>query len=75
MSKSNSYRKGQSVSWKWGGGTASGKVADRFERSVTRTLKGSEITRNGSKDDPAYLLEQQDGDRVIKLGSELAAAG
>jgi Hypervirulence associated proteins TUDOR domain len=38
---------------------------------VTRTLGGSEITRNGSDDDPAYVIEQQDGARVLKLRSEV----
>ena len=41
---------------------------------VTRTLAGSEITRNGSDDDPAYLIEQEDGGRVLKLRSEVDRA-
>jgi hypothetical protein len=40
---------------------------------VQRTFKGSKIVRNGSKDDPAYLVEQQDGAQALKLGSELTA--
>ena len=68
---SNAFRKGQTVSWSWGSGTAKGKVSERFDRKVQRTIKGSKIVRNGSKDDPAYLIEQDDGDRVLKLGSEL----
>ena len=48
--------KGTKVKWDWGQGTASGKVTDRFTKSVTRTLKGSEVTRNGSDDDPALLI-------------------
>jgi hypothetical protein len=71
MSKGNSFRTGQKVAWNWGQGTATGKVRERFEREVKRTLKGSEITRRGSADDPAYLLRQEDGDEVLKLGSEL----
>ena len=63
MSKSNSYRVGQAVTWKWGDGEAEGKIEERFEREVTRTIKGSEITRKG------------DGDKVLKLGSELGSAG
>ncbi|RHW16986.1 DUF2945 domain-containing protein [Sphingomonas gilva] len=68
---SNSFRKGQAVSWQWAGSRAHGKVAERFERRVQRTLGGSRIVRNGSKDDPAYLVEQEDGARALKLGSEL----
>lgn len=74
MSNSNSYRTSQQVEWDWGSGTAKGQIKDRFEREVTRTLKGSEVTRKGSEDDPAYLIEQEDGDEVLKLGSELSAA-
>jgi hypothetical protein len=69
-----SLRKGQQVEWSWGSGTASGTIADRFERSVKRTLEGSAIVRNGSKDDLAYLNVQSDGDKVLKLSSELSAA-
>ncbi|MCF7747062.1 DUF2945 domain-containing protein [Sulfitobacter sp. M39] len=65
--------KGTKVKWDWGQGTASGKVTDRFIKSVTRTLKGSEVTRNGSDDDPALLIEQDDGDEVLKLSSEVEA--
>ncbi|MCW2819969.1 MAG: hypothetical protein JWR42_2756 [Marmoricola sp.] len=66
-----SIRKGTEVSWKWGQNTASGKVTEIHRDKVTRTIKGSEITRNGSDDDPAYEIEQEDGTRVLKLGSEL----
>lgn len=73
MSKSNSFRTGQYVQWSWGSGTGCGKIAERFEREVTRTLQGSEITRKGDADNPAYLVKQDDGDEVLKLGSELEA--
>ena len=69
----NAYRKGQSVSWQWSGSTAHGTVAERFDRTVQRTIKGAKIVRKGSKDDPAYLVEQADGARALKLGSELSA--
>lgn len=69
----NSFRVGQAVSWQWSGSAAHGKVTERFDRRVQRTLKGSKIVRNGSKDDPAYLVEQEDGAKALKLGSELKA--
>lgn len=74
MGAENNYRKGQSVRWKWASGHGEGTIAERFDEKVTRTIKGSEITRDGSKDDPAYLIEQEDGARVLKLGSELEKA-
>ncbi|GAA0730777.1 DUF2945 domain-containing protein [Sphingomonas japonica] len=70
---SNAFRKGQAVKWSWGSGTAKGKVAERFDRRVQRTIKGSKIVKNGTKDNPAYLVEQEDGDRALKRGSELSA--
>lgn len=67
----NAYRKGDTVHWHWGSGTAKGKVEERFDRRVQRTIKGSKIVKNGTKDDPAYLIEQDDGDKVLKRASEL----
>lgn len=71
---SNHYRKGASVSWNWGSGAASGKIAERFDRRVQRTLKGTRVVKNGSADNPAYLIEQDDGATVLKRGSELSSA-
>lgn len=71
---STKFREGQKVKWSWGTGTGTGKIEKRFERRVQRTLKGSRIVKNGTKDNPAYLIEQDDGDKVLKEGSELSAA-
>ena len=73
MSNSNSFQSNQYVKWDWGDGTAKGQIKERFEREVTRTLKGSEVTKNGTADNPAYLIKQDDGDEVLKLGSEIEA--
>tara|TARA_B100000678_G_scaffold165780_1_gene138448 strand:+ start:1036 stop:1266 length:231 start_codon:yes stop_codon:yes gene_type:complete len=73
MSNSNSFQSDQYVKWDWGNGTAKGQITERFEREVTRTLQGSEITKQGSEDNPAYLIKQDDGDKVLKLGSEIEA--
>ncbi len=66
-----SYRIGESVRWSWGAHTATGKITERFTERVTRTIKGTEVTRNATDDEPAYLIEQDDGDRVLKSHSEL----
>ena len=65
------YNKGDEVSWAWGEGRARGTIKEKFKEKVTRTLQGSEVTRNGSEDDPAILIEQEDGDEVLKLESEV----
>ncbi len=67
------YSKGDTVEWNWGGGTGTGKIKERFTSDVERTIKGSKVSREASKDEPAYLIEQEDGDRVLKSGSELKA--
>ena len=61
--------KGTKVSWTWGEGTAHGTIAERFERRVSRTIKGKRIVRNGTAEDPALLIEQADGGRVLKRAS------
>ena len=65
------FRQGSAVKWKFGAGEASGTVLEVIEKRVSRTLKGKRITRNGTVDNPAVLLEQADGNRVLKLSSEL----
>lgn len=67
-------REGSEVKWSWGTGTGSGKVTEVFHEKVTRNIKGKEITRVGSPDEPAYLIEQDDGDEVLKSASEVERA-
>ena len=72
MSNSNSYRTDEYVKWEWGNGEGKGQIKERFEREVTRKLQGSEVTKDGDEDNPAYLIKQEDGDEVLKRGSELS---
>jgi hypothetical protein len=67
----DTYNKGDKVEWDWGNGTADGKITEKFTDKVTRTIKGNEVTRDASNDDPACMIEQDDGDRVLKGHSEL----
>lgn len=67
-------RTGTKVSWKWGNGIAEGKVLETYTLSTTKTIKGSDITRNGSEENKALLIEQSDGDKVLKLESEVSRA-
>jgi hypothetical protein len=69
-----SYQSGDKVAWDWGNGTAEGKVDKTHTKSITRTIKGSEVTRNGSDDDPAVEISQEDGTKVLKLASEVRKA-
>lgn len=68
------YNTNTKVEWDWGDGTATGYIRDVFYEKVTRTFKGTEVTRDGSDSDPAYIIEQEDGDQVLKLHSEIRKA-
>lgn len=64
-------KKGTKVKWKWGKGEAEGKIKEVYTEKVTIKIKGKEITRNASAEEPAYLVEQEDGDQALKSESEL----
>lgn len=64
-------KKGDNVTWKWGSSTAEGKIVEVFHEKVTRTIKGKEITRNATQEEPAFFIRQEDGAEVIKSASEL----
>lgn len=67
-------RKGSKVSWKYGTGTAIGKIEEVHKEPIEITIKGSKIHRNGTPDNPALVIVQDNGDRVLKLQSEVTAA-
>ncbi len=67
-------RKGSKVKWKWGNGTAEGTVDETFAEKVTRTIKGNSVSRNGEKGNKALVISQEDGDKVLKLESEVEKA-
>ncbi len=69
-----SFREGARVSWNWGNGQGTGEVQEVFREKVTRTIAGTDITRNASPGEPAYLIRQDDGDRVLKSHSEVEKA-
>ncbi|WP_110600845.1 DUF2945 domain-containing protein [Salinicola lusitanus] len=68
------YKQREWVKWKWGDNWAEGQVTRKYQEKVTRKLQGSEVTRKGTKQMPAYLIKQEDGTRVLKLHSEIEKA-
>jgi metal-dependent hydrolase (beta-lactamase superfamily II) len=64
-------RTGTDVRWNWGNGTATGTVQDVRHEKTSIQSKGETITRDGTDDDPALIIEQEDGTRVLKLSSEV----
>jgi hypothetical protein len=37
-----------------------------YAQKITKSIKGKNVTRTASDDEPAYLIEQEDGDKVLK---------
>ena len=71
---SQSYAVDTEVTWNWGQGEGRGRIKEVFKERVSRTLKGSTVTRDADESNPAYLIEQDDGDQVLKSHSELEKA-
>ncbi len=64
-------RTGTEVKWKWGKGTATGKVIETFTEKTVKTIKGQKVVRNGEEGNKALYIEQEDGTKVLKLESEV----
>ncbi|KAI0312271.1 hypothetical protein OF83DRAFT_1067466 [Amylostereum chailletii] len=65
--------KGQEVSWKWGAGNPSGKVAEIVTEGTAevKSNKGNIVKRNAKgEDDPAVKITRK-GNDVVKLAHEL----
>lgn len=56
------YNQGAKVKWSWGNGTGKGAIQKIYTQKVTRTIKGTEVTREADEDAPTRLeLEQRFG--------------
>lgn len=71
---SEQFSKGDRVRWNWAGSEAEGTVEDAFTGRVTRTIKGKGVTRKASKENPAYMIKQDNGHKALKSASELSKA-
>ncbi|KLU05996.1 hypothetical protein RISK_001847 [Rhodopirellula islandica] len=71
---SQKFQVNQYVTWNYGSGTAKGQIKESHKEKVTKTIKGNEVTRNASDETPAYFIEQEDGDHVLKSETELEDA-
>ncbi|MEB2845779.1 hypothetical protein GAO09_28880 [Rhizobiales bacterium RZME27] len=67
-------RAGSQVEWTWGANSAEGKVEKTFTADVSRKIKGKVIKRKADKQEPALLIRQKDGGRVLKSRSEVRPA-
>jgi hypothetical protein len=62
---------GQTVWWKWINGFAEGVVVDITPERTQIETKGKLITRNGTPDNPALIIEHANGTKILKLASEV----
>ena len=67
-------RTGTRVRWKWGSSWAEGTVEELRHDDVRRTTKGEQVTRHGTREDPALVMTQDDGTVVLKLEHEVERA-
>ena len=68
-------KKGDKVHWNWGKSQAEGTIKEKSEKTIVRKIKGTEVKRKASKEEPAYVIEQQNGNEVVKSESELEEGG
>ena len=68
------YSTGTKVKWSWGNGTGEGEIKKVYTQKISRTIKGTEVTREADEETPAYFIKQDDGDEVLKSHSEVEKA-
>ena len=68
------YKVGTKVQWKWLGKAILGHIEQVYLEKVTQTIKNKKIVRNGTPENPAYLVKSDAGNLALKLGSELTAS-
>lgn len=67
-------RAGSRVEWTWGAHQAEGKVEKTFTDDVSARIKGKVIKRKADDREPALLIRQDDGGKVLKSRSEVRPA-
>lgn len=64
-------KKGDIVTWKWGKNEAEGKIIKEHDEPVSKNIKGTKVKRNASEEEPAFEIEQDNGNKVLKSASEI----
>jgi hypothetical protein len=59
------------VGWKWANGIATGVISDVRPEKTEIVSKGARVVRNGTPDDPAIIIKQDNGTEVLKLAHEV----
>ena len=69
--RTKSFKIGEMIQWKWLGRSISGVVVEVHVQPVLKKIKDKAIKRNGSNENPAYLVQSEAGNLALKLHSEL----
>lgn len=64
-------QKGTKIEYDWWNGTVTWTVQETYTEKVTKTLKWSEVTRDGQAWNKALYIETDDGDMVLKSENEV----
>ena len=67
------FKLNHDIQWKWMGRMITGKVKEIYTEPIVKEIKTKKIKRNGSPENPAYLVESKAGNLALKLHSELTA--
>ena len=67
------FKVGSKIQWSWLGRPIEGVVKEIYESPTVKVIKGKSIKRNGSPENPAYLVESKAGNTALKLQTELKA--
>ena len=62
---------GDTAHWKWGNGMAEAQVEELHPEPTTILTKGAKVTRNGTMDNPAVIMKNKKGVKILKLESEI----
>ncbi|SJX62305.1 uncharacterized protein SRS1_21010 [Sporisorium reilianum f. sp. reilianum] len=68
----HSLKEGENVSWQWGSQHPKGTVKEvNDEGAEAKTKKGNTISKDGSAEDPAVVIETTSGNNAVKNASEI----
>ena len=71
MKTSKAFKVGFKLQWKWLGRKIEGEIVEVHFQSVSKIIKEKAIKRNGSAENPAYLVQSTAGNLALKLHSEV----
>lgn len=70
----SAYGKGESLAWDCEEGVATGKATQRFTGDFKIEINGRTVERQASEQNPVYLIELENGDKILKSEAELRPA-